>query len=279
MLLSEYINGFDSCDRIAKGGQKKVFKAVKKGITYAFKVIQDCDDKRVLQEIEILRQLNIKGVPQIIDVGVLEDGDEQVLYILEEFIHNDSLRKRVEEKKYLSLKQAYKILFDLLTIEIELEKNGIIHRDIKPDNILLTEEGETYLIDFGVAKVIGKASLTAVDGRYGPHTPGYAPYEQIMNDRLKINSKTDLYQIGITLYELISGVNPFKENATSHDDIVHRTVRLIPEKLVIVGDDLGRFSAFISMLMSKNQSQRPENAKKALEYLLLIEDTLKMEDI
>lgn len=279
MKYDDYISQFESIKELPKGGQKKVFKVTKANEDYAFKVIENCADKRILQEIEILQSLNIEGVPKVIDTGILEKTEESVLYILEEYINSVSLRGRLEVGELLNLSQAYKIIYDLLKIEIELEKNGIIHRDIKPDNVLLTPDNKTYLIDFGVAKVQGNVSLTAVNQSFGPHTPGYAPYEQIMNDRLSINSKTDLFEIGVTVYELISGVNPFVDNSQNLIDVITRTMSLKPERLDIQGDTLGRFNDFLSILMAKNQSQRPENAETALRYLVSIKDSLELEVI
>jgi len=278
MMYNEFVKRFDTINSLVNGGQKKVYKVTKDSEIFAFKVISNCNDRRVLQEIEILKNLNIKGVPKISDFGYLiEENGEQVLYILEEFICNDSLRKRVKNKDNLNLKEAFNILYSLLKIEVELEILGIIHRDIKPDNLLVNDDGEVFLIDFGVAKVLGNVSLTVASNSSAPHTPGYAPSEQIMNDRLLINSKTDLYQIGVTLYELISGKNPFLELVSNIDEVHNRTLNFTPQPLVIEGDELGQFSSLISMLMAKLQSQRPDNAVKALEYLDAIKGSLKWE--
>lgn len=277
MQLTEYKSKFDSCDFLVKGGQKKVYKVSCGKEFYALKLIDDCEDKRVLQEIDILKKLTIKGIPKIFDYGLLENGNETILFILEEFIDSSSLRTRIKNLEIITLRKAFIILKSLLEIEIELEKHGIIHRDIKPDNIIFNDEEEVFLVDFGVAKILGSDSLTAFGVSYAPHTPGYAPSEQIMNDRMLINSKTDLYQIGVTIYELLSGSNPFRENVSDVIGIHYRTINIIPPPLSIPGDKLGYFSGFVSMLMAKNQSQRPENAVKALSYLYSFSDSLDME--
>lgn len=277
--LNAFKMKFENCEQISKGGQKKVYKVSKHGKLYAFKILHDCNDVRVLQEIDILQKIDIKGVPKIFETGELLDDDGDVLlYILEEYICENSLRKRVKEKNLMSLKEAYNLVSELLEIEVKLEELGIIHRDIKPDNILVNENGEIYLIDFGVAKVIGNSSLTSINDPYAPHTPGYAPSEQVMNDRMQINSRTDLYQIGVTLYELIRGFNPFVQNSRDVQEVHYRTERLNPERIEIIGDTLGLFSEFIAMLMAKKQSQRPDTAKKALQYLNAIRMSLKWED-
>lgn len=279
MKEKDFKSRFSECSLISEGGQKKVYKVVIGSERYAFKTVNNSEDQRILQEIQILSSLSIRGVPKILDYGYLEDDNRNnVLYILEEFVGDVSLREYIKKGEYSNLKVAFELLQSLLRIVSELETHNIVHRDIKPDNIVIDSKGGYYLIDFGVAKILGASSLTFVGSAYAPHTPGYAPSEQIMNDRMLINSKTDLYQIGVTIYESITGVNPFSYQATNLVEVHQRTISMQPEPIKIEGDTFGYFSDLILMLMAKLQSQRPENAKRAIEYLEAIRDTLKMEE-
>ena len=171
---------------------------------------------------------------------------------------------------------AYKILHTLLTVEIELEKSGILHRDINPNNISLGKDGMVYVIDFGLAKRLGGTSLTQTAAAHGPFTPGYAPHEQFANIKLAQDVRTDLFQIGVTLYECCTGKNPFvKPNETIYQ-IMTRTMTVVPPNLALQGDTKGMFGLFINMLMAKNQSQRPETAADAMRYLLAIKASLNL---
>lgn len=180
--------------------------------------------------------------------------------------------------KAADLKTAYSLLDALISAEIELENNGILHRDINPNNIIVCKDSTIYLIDFGLAKIIGGESLTRTTAPNGPFTPGYAPHEQFANNKLMQDVRTDLFQIGVTIYECCTGNNPFIQPNETVYQIMSRTMTLDPPSLRISGDTKGQFSQFIAMLMAKNQSQRPDSAKDAMRYLNAIRPTLDMED-
>lgn len=277
MTIAELKSKFSSIEKIKKGGQKIVYKAINEhGETVALKIINNSTDPRVLQEIEIVKGLVLPNVPQIIDSGIVTDETvgEDALYLVEQYIDGTSLRDWLNAGNIADLSMAYKILHTLLAAEIELEKNNILHRDINPNNIILGENGIIYLIDFGLAKRMGGTSLTQTEAAHGPFTPGYAPHEQFANIKLAQDVRTDLFQIGVTLYECCTGKNPFvKPNETVYQ-IMSRTMTAIPPNLVLQGDTKGMFSMFINMLMAKNQSQRPDTATDAMRYLMAIEGTL-----
>ena len=281
MNISELKANYTSINKIKKGGQKIVYSAIdSSGQTVALKIIGNATDPRVLQEIDILKQLNLNNVPKIVDSGIVTDEtvNEDALYIVEDYISGTSLRDWLNEGNKADLSLAFKILETLLCIEIELEKNNILHRDINPNNIILGADGIVYLIDFGLAKKIGGTSITQTGALHGPFTPGYAPHEQFANIKLSQDVRTDLFQIGVTTYECCTGKNPFvKPNETIYQ-IMTRTMSLIPTSLVLRGDTKGMFAQFVNMLMAKNQSQRPDTAADALRYLSAIRATLELED-
>ena len=279
MNISELKSKFSSIVKIKKGGQKIVYSAVNaQGETVALKIIGNATDPRVLQEIDIVKGLAIPNVPRIIESGIVTDDTvgEDALYIVEQYIDGISLRDWLNAGNTADLSMAYKILHTLLMVEIELEKCGILHRDINPNNIILGKDGMVYVIDFGLAKKLGGTSLTQTAAAHGPFTPGYAPHEQFANIKLAQDVRTDLFQIGVTLYECCTGKNPFvKPNETVYQ-IMTRTMTVVPPNLALQGDTKGMFSLFINMLMAKNQSQRPETATDAMRYLLAIKASLNL---
>lgn len=281
MNISELKKQFASIEKLKKGGQKIVYKALDaKGQTIALKIVGNVTDPRVLQEIEILKDLDLQNIPKIIDSGIVTDEavSEEALYIVEQFINGVSLRDWLNAGNKSSLSLAFNILHTLLTIEIELEKKKILHRDINPNNIILGENGVVYLIDFGLAKRIDGTSITQTAAAHGPFTPGYAPHEQFANIKLSQDVRTDLFQIGVTIYECCTGNNPFvKPNETIYQ-IMSKTMTLMPSLLVLDGDTKGMFAQFVNMLMAKNQSQRPDTAVDALRYLTAIQSTLELEE-
>ena len=280
MTISELKSRFSSIERIKKGGQKVVYKATSHdGEIVALKIISNATDPRVLQEISLVKTLSMPCVPQIIESGLVTDEavSEDALYIIEQYVDGLSLRDWINAKNSANLKFAYTLLEALLSAEIELENNQILHRDINPNNIILGEDGIIYLIDFGLAKIIGGSSLTQTAAAHGPFTPGYAPHEQFANIKLSQDVRTDLFQIGITVYECCVGSNPFVKPNETVFQIMSRTMTMLPPLLDLPGDTKGQFAQFVNMLMAKNQSQRPDTATDAMRYLKAIRSTLEME--
>lgn len=280
MTISELKSRFSSIERIKKGGQKVVYKATSHdGEIVALKIISNATDPRVLQEISLVKTLSMPCVPQIIESGLVTDEavSEDALYIIEQYVDGLSLRDWINAKNSANLKFAYTLLEALLSAEIELENNQILHRDINPNNIILGEDGIIYLIDFGLAKIIGGSSLTQTAATHGPFTPGYAPHEQFANIKLSQDVRTDLFQIGITVYECCVGSNPFVKPNETVFQIMSRTMTMMPPLLDLPGDTKGQFAQFVNMLMAKNQSQRPDTAMDAMRYLKAIRSTLEME--
>lgn len=278
--IMELKKRFKDVERIKKGGQKIVYTAKDGDKTVALKIINDASDPRVLQEIDVVKNLKVNNVPNIIESGKAYDEsiDEEVLYIIEEYIDGISLRDWLNSGNRFDLSMAYGVLSTLIDIEVQLEKCSILHRDINPNNIILANSGKTYLIDFGLAKDLNGKSLTVTAATYGPFTPGYAPQEQFANMKNSQDVRTDLFQIGVTIYEACTGNNPFVKKGTRMLDVLTQTVNYNPPPLSLPGDRLGLFSQYISMMMAKSQSQRPNTAYDAMRYLNAIKTSLEMEE-
>lgn len=258
------------------GGQKDVYiiESTKYG-KCILKLIRASKIERVIREIDIITKYNISNVPRMFENGYIEINKNKYLYIIEEFIEGESLFERLLERKRLSLKESYTLLETLLEIEVELEENKVIHRDIKPDNILISNDGKFYLIDFGIARALEMQSLTYTEVKVGPHTPGYAAPELFQYDKGKIGTSSDLFSIGVVLYECLFGKNPFvsgEENLVQ--EIWYKTITILPENIKIEGDTQQQFMGLIETLMMKQISKRPPSAKKALEWLHSIKETL-----
>lgn len=281
LTIQELKKRYVAITKLKRGGQKIVYKAqTANNKCVALKIISNVADSRVLQEINIVKKYAIPHIPKILENGIVKDDTigEDALYIIEEFIDGISLRDWISSGNTFNLTSAYNTLFTLLEIEIQLEKNNIIHRDINPNNIILSKSGDIYLIDFGLAKILDETSLTKTAALHGPYTPGYAPHEQYANIKFAQDVRTDLFQIGVTIYEACLGKNPFIEKYETAVDIMDKTLTMVPPNLVLNGDNSGMFAQFINMLMAKNQSQRPATATDAMRYLISIKSYLVFEE-
>jgi len=270
----------DLCE-LKKGGQKVVYSAkhTQHGAV-VLKVIPDTGaNNRVLREIEIVRQHRFPNVPEVHDACVVEAGNQKYLCIIEQRIDGADLRTLLTLQGRLRLADVLRCMDTILATVTELEKASIVHRDIKPDNILLDRQGHFWLIDFGIARDILNVSLTATSDHFGPYTAGYAPPEQFQNMKRLIDSRTDLFSIGVTAYELLHGKNPFHANANSVIDVLMKTATVTEDPLTIAGDDSGELSAFIRTLMQKNPSFRPPSAAVALTWFREIVKTVHVETL
>lgn len=164
-----------------------------------------------------------------------------------------------------------------LRFVVELEKNGLIHRDIKPENIIIAANGTVYFLDFGIARVLDMPSLTKTEAVMGPHTPGYAAPEQFNNLKRQIDSRADIFSVGVVTYECVTGQNPFREGARSPLDILQRTEALTPASFDVIGDTQKQFMALLSSMMGKYPSRRPKNATQALDWLTAAKATFIFE--
>lgn len=259
---------FEKVTLLARGGQKVVFDAVHK--TYGQSVIKlyfQLNDPRSLREIAIEKSLNLPMVPQIYETGTIEYENTETLYIIEQKVCGTELRKLLNDGVNFSLKEAVHFLEQGLNFITSIEKKGIVHRDIKPENIIRTEDGEVFFLDFGIARILGADSLTRTGAIIGPHTPGYAAPEQFNNLKKEIDSRADIFSLGVVTYECITGKNPFREGSSNALEVLQKTETITPVQYTIKGDTQSQFMALLGAMMGKYPSRRPKTAEQALGWL------------
>ena len=143
--------------------------------------------------------------PNIVTVyEVASDGDKH--YIAMEYLTGRNLRKEIDKSGFIEPKRAVEILLEVLEGLAFAHENGIIHRDIKPDNVQLLDDGQIKLTDFGIARLTFEPNIT-MDGQvFG--TPSYMSPEQINGQ--DIDSRSDIFSAGTVLYEMVAGEKPFQ---------------------------------------------------------------------
>ena len=233
-------------------------------------------NERIRREIDIVNQNNLPGLPKIKEISSIEFDGNEYFYLFEEYIEGETLTNRLR-KGAIPLTDSLKLFESLLIVVEKLESLNIVHRDIKPDNIICSDDGSFHLIDFGIARNLNLPSLTYTAAVVGPHTPGYGAPELFQYDKASINSKADLFSVGVVVYQAIFGKHPFITGKEMDiNEIWYQTVTVTPENYLIPGDRDSQLMGLIQTLMQKQVSKRPPSAKKALEWFYTVQKTLTL---
>jgi serine/threonine-protein kinase len=263
-ILREVIGPCTEIEKFKKSGQKDVSLIQHEIFGRVVLKVVVGDLRRILREIKIVQENEFTNVPKIfLSKEILYEGNE-CLILIEEFVSGQTLESVLQSGK-LETQKSLKMLSYLLDVCEQFEAKGIVHRDIKPGNIIVGDDGEFYLIDFGIARVLRDGeSLTQTGAIIGPHTPGYAPPEFINYDKKSIDSRSDLFSIGVVVYECLTGENPFtKDSQGVFIEIWHRTLNTHPDRTEIEGDYDHQISGLIHSMMQPLVTRRPPSAKEA----------------
>lgn len=202
--------------RIGSGGMADVYKATDLLLDreVAIKILHSnfAEDEefiaRFRKEAQAAAKLSHPNIVGIYDVGC--DGD--IHYIVMEYVKGETLKQYIDSHPHIPIDTAVKIAIEIGYALEEAHKNGIIHCDIKPHNILLTDTGKVKVTDFGIARAINSSTVMNKDSILG--SVHYLSPEQAAGD--KITAKTDIYSLGIVLYEMLTHHLPFEgETAVS----------------------------------------------------------------
>src|SRR5438477_2043961 len=221
-LLGE-LGDYELLDEVGRGGQGVVFRARQKSLnrTVALKVISlgqwasKAHLKRFRLEAEAAARLEHPGIVPIHEVGE-RDGS---CYFSMKFVEGGQLDE-VVRRAPMSIRQAAELIAKVARTVHYAHQHGILHRDIKPGNILLDGKGEPHLTDFGLARLVEtESTMTRTLDVLG--TPSYMAPEQAMGNNAAVSSVTDVYGLGAVLYQLLTGQPPFAGGAT------YETIKLL----------------------------------------------------
>lgn len=202
-------NRYELMEKIGGGGMAVVYKAKCRLLNrfVAVKILRDefTDDEEFVKRFRIEAQaaasLSHPNIVPIFDVG----HENNMHYIVMEYIDGITLKEYISEKGVLSWKEAVNIAVQICSAIEHAHKNHIVHRDIKPHNILFTREGIAKVTDFGIARAVSSSTITMVGSTIG--SVHYFSPEQARGGFT--DEKSDLYSLGITIYEMITGRVPF----------------------------------------------------------------------
>ncbi|GJL49605.1 MAG: hypothetical protein NPIRA01_08320 [Nitrospirales bacterium] len=210
-MHSEIFSGKYHVQReIARGGMGTVYLAVDQTLhrEVAIKLPHphlNSDPKFVrkfLKEAQRMAQMNHENVIRIYEI----EEDEGVHFIVMEYFPGQDLRQLLQNKGPLELSLALRIAISVTQGLVYAHKRELIHRDIKPGNVLLDNQYNVKIVDFGIAAALGESSTTMTSTLLG--TPEYMSPEQIQG--VQLTSSSDLYSLGMVLYEIVTGITPYK---------------------------------------------------------------------
>lgn len=251
--------------KLGEGGQKVVYVAKNEQLgTVAFKVIKSNQQlERIIREVSAASLFSYPRFPNIYDYGNRKVGEMEVVYIIEEFIEGMSLRERLDQGM-MPEHEALRIGIALIEALCEISEKRLVHRDVKPENILLGNNNRVVLLDFGIARHLELSSLTHDVALFGPLTPGYAAPEQIKNEKRSISPRTDLFAWGVLMYEMLSGKHPFIDGCNTSGEALTRTININPPRLENCNSKL---ADIIEHCMRKTVHRRPITPKLVLQLL------------
>ncbi|MFL6194776.1 MAG: protein kinase domain-containing protein [Thermoanaerobaculia bacterium] len=216
-LVGRTLGHYRVLEHAGGGGMGVVYKAedLRLSRTVALKFLppeltRDPEAKaRFLQEARSASVLDHPNICTIHEVGETEDGR---LYLSMPFYDGETLRRKIERGP-LPLDEAIDVAEQIARGLAKAHRGGIVHRDIKPANLVVTSDGVVKILDFGLAKLIGAVAITRTGSSVG--TPAYMSPEQARGE--EVDHRTDLWSLGVVLYEMVAGRRPFRGD---HDQAV-----------------------------------------------------------
>jgi len=265
--LNQTIGRYRIDERIGVGGMARVFKAWDTALDrpVAVKVLHEhlaldpTFKERFEREAKVVASLSHPNIVQIYDYGVINDKGRTYSYMVMPYIPDKTLKdvleehaaraQRLDRSRILAITRS---IADALTYA---HGRGMVHRDVKPGNILFNEQGQAVLTDFGIARLAESAQLTQEGATVG--TPAYLSPEQAAG--IPVDAKSDIYALGIILYEMITGYPPFTGESTLSIILKHlnETVPSLSERVGVSNPDL---DVVIFKALAKNANDRYQTA-------------------
>ncbi len=217
---------------------------------------------RFLREIEIAAQL---AHPHILPLHDSGEADGFLYYVMP-FVEGESLRDRLERERALPMGELLRVLRDVADALAYAHQHGVVHRDIKPDNVMLTGR-HALVTDFGVAKAVSEAGagaqLTTVGVSLG--TPAYMAPEQVSAEP-DVDRRADLYAFGVLAYEMLAGRLPFV-GASAHAVMVAHVTEQPQPVVELRADTPPALAAAVMRCLEKNRGDRFQSADELLVEL------------
>lgn len=265
---------------IGSGGTGQVFRALDRitGTRVALKILHGAGPRageRLRRELRAVRALRHPGIVRVFDLGL--EGER--LYTVAELLEGENLSEYLTRSGPLPEQEVLRILRGILGALAAAHEAGVVHRDIKPANIFLARkaggERQVILLDFGLARQATDPGLTETGQFVG--TPAYTAPEQILG-RDDAGPRADLYSVGITAWEMLTGRPPFEGG--SQVEVLREHLETPPPLPALRSAGAGRrLRELILDLLEKEPQHRPRDARAALELLTAARTRLRLRHV
>jgi serine/threonine protein kinase len=262
------ISHYDLFEKIAEGGMGTVYKAIDKssGQTVAIKVVppQVAKNpvlmKRFEQEYAVANSLQHPNIVRALDFGTHSSSP----YLVMEYVDGDTLGQRIERDGKIPETDAIKLIGQVAQALHKAHKQGLIHRDVKPDNVLVTSDGVAKLVDLGLVKELETDLNLTRTGR-GLGTPHFMAPEQFRNAK-NADARCDIYSLAATLYHMLTGELPFKSSGPLDAWMKKINNELVPARELVPGLS-ERVDWALRRAMSVDPEHRPATCREFVEDL------------
>jgi TolB-like protein/predicted Ser/Thr protein kinase len=265
-----FADRYEIIEELGKGGMGKVYRVEDTKINeeVALKLIKPeiASDPKTIErfrnELKTARKIRHKNICGMYDLG----GEKETYYITMEYVPGEDLKSFMTRSKQLSIPTAISIVRQVCEGLSEAHRLGVVHRDLKPNNIMIDKGGNARIMDFGIARSLKEKGITAAGMMIG--TPEYMSPEQV--EGKDVDQRSDIYSMGIILYEMLTGKVPFEGDSPFTIGMKHKgEIPKDPKEInAQIPEDLSRV---ILMCLEKEKANRYQSADDVRSELSLIE--------
>lgn len=266
-IIGKKIGNYEIIERIGEGGMGKVYKGIHNTLDriVALKMINPelVNNTEIIgrfyNEAKIHAQLNHPNIVTVYDFIKQNDN----YYIVMEYVKGESIGNIIKDQGPFEVNIAINIFNQIFSGIYHAHKKGIIHRDVKPNNFILTPN-VVKITDFGIAHIISNTGYTMDGSMLG--TPKYMSPEQILGNTL--DHRSDIYSLGISMYEILTGRPPFESESNSDYEVKKGHVELEPPRLSSIKKDIPpKLEEVVLKAIAKKPEDRYESVQQMIEAI------------